>query len=81
MGVSDATVLPLTNTKTKLDLTKHVISRQQSLQKYNFFSKLPNIFDENYFVLPSIASSLCTAGNGKSNYESQTNLLLALRFC
>ena len=47
MGVSDATGLPLTNTKTKLDLTKHVISRQQSLQKYNFFSKPPNIFDRN----------------------------------
>jgi len=47
MGVSDATGLPLTNTKTKLDLTKHVISRQQSMQKYNFFAKLPNIFDRN----------------------------------
>ena len=45
MGVSDATGLPLTNTKTKLDLTKHVISRQQSMQKYNFFAKLPNIFE------------------------------------
>ncbi len=48
MGVSDATVLPLTNTKTKLDLTKHVISRQQSLQKYNFFAKRPIYLIEIY---------------------------------